>query len=328
MKAIVQAEYGAAADVLKVQEIDTTRQTSKTTRCWSASAPLPPTPYDWHYMKGLPYILRLQGSGLRKPKHRVLGSDIAGEVEAIGKNVTRFRPGDQVFANVEAGGFAEYISVSEKALGAKPANLTFEQAAAVPLAALTALQAVRDAGQIQPGHRILIIGASGGIGTFAVQIAKSLGADVTGVCSTKNVEMVRALGADHVIDYTEEDFTQSDRKYDVVLQLAGTRSPSECRQLLTADGTLVLVSGESDNRWIGPVGRILKAVVLSLFVSQRLRPLGDTKRNTKDLMFVKELIEAGQIKPVIDRTYPLSAAPDAIRYVEQGRAQGNVVITV
>ena len=241
--------------------------------------------------------------------------------------MTRFRPGDEVFANVETGGFAEYTCVPEGLLVPKPANLTFEQAAAVPLAALTALQGLRDAGQVQPGQKVLIIGASGGVGTFAVQIAKSFGAEVTGVCSSRNVEMVRSLGADHVIDYTREDFTQSQQTYDLIFQLAGTRSPSDCRRALTSKGTLVLSSGESGGRWIGPVDRIIKAVVLSPFVSQKLGSFL-AKPSKDDLQFLKELIEAGKVKPVIDRTYPLSEAPDAIRYLEEGHARGKVVITV
>jgi NADPH:quinone reductase-like Zn-dependent oxidoreductase len=277
-------------------------------------------------VRGLPYIFRAQ-SGLRKPKNGVLGRDVAGQVEAVGKDVTRFRPGDEVIANVENGGFAEYTCVSQDLLGLKPANLTFEQAAAVPLAALTALQGLRDAGRVQPEQKVLIIGASGGVGTFAVQIAKAFGADVTGVCSTRNVELVRSLGADDVIDYTQEDFARSGRKYDLILQLAGTRSPSDCRRALTSKGTLLLSSGESAGRWIGPVDRIVKAVVLSPFVSQKLGTFV-MKPNKEDLQFLKELIEAGKVKPVIDRTYPLSEAPAAIRYLEEGHARGKVVITV
>ena len=209
----------------------------------------------------------------------------------------------------------------------KPVNLTFEQAAAVPLAALTALQGLRDAGHLQPEQKVLIIGASGGVGTFAVQIAKSLGADVTGVCSTRNVELVRSLGADHVIDYTQTDFTQSGQKYDLIFQLAGTSSPSDLRRSLTSEGTLVLSSGDSDGRWIGPVDRLVKAVVLSPFVSQKLGSFL-AKENKEDLQFLKELIEAGDVTPVIDRTYALSETPEAIRYLEEGHARGKVVITV
>ncbi|MGH3052799.1 MAG: NAD(P)-dependent alcohol dehydrogenase, partial [Gaiellaceae bacterium] len=276
MKAIVHHEYGSP-DVLELQEIDkpVAKDDEALVRVRAASA----NPYDWHLLRGIPYIVRPQ-SGLRRPKNTVLGSDMAGEVEAVGKDVTRFRPGDEVFANVETGGFAEYACVSEDFLGLKPANLTFEQAAAVPLAGLTALQGLRDAGKVQPEQKVLIIGASGGVGTFAVQIGKHFGADVTGVCSTRKVEMVRSLGADHVIDYTQGDFTQSGQQYDLVFQLAGTRSPSDCRRALTSKGTLVLSSGESGGRWIGPVDRIIKAVVLSPFVSQKLgsflaKPSGD-----------------------------------------------------
>jgi NADPH:quinone reductase-like Zn-dependent oxidoreductase len=323
MKAIVYHEYGSP-DVLELREIDkpVVEDDEVLVRVRAASA----NPADWHFMRGQPYIMRPQ-SGLRRPRNSVLGRDISGQVEAVGKDVTRFRPGDEVFGDVETAGFAEYRCVTEGFLGPKPANLTFEQAAAVPLAALTALQGLRDAGQVQPEQKVLIIGASGGVGTFAVQIAKWLGADVTGVCSTRNVEMVRSLGADHVIDYTQEDFTQSGQKYDLIFQLAGTRSPSDCRRALTPKGTLVLSSGESDGRWIGPVDRIIKAVALSPFVSQKLGSFL-AKPNEEDLQFLKELIEAGKVKPVIGRRYPLSEAPEAIRYLEEGHARGKVVITV
>jgi len=323
LKAITYLSYGSP-DVLEFQEVDepVVKDDEVLVRVRAASA----NPRDWHFMRGLPYFMRLQ-FGLRKPKCTALGSDMAGQVEAVGKTVTRFRPGDEVFAHVLAGGFAEYTCVSEDFLGLKPANLTFEQAAAVPLAALTALQGLRDHGRIQPGQKVLIIGASGGVGTFAVQIAKLFGADVTGVCSTRNVDMVRSIGADHVIDYTQEDFTQRGQKYDLILQLAGTRSPSDCRRALTSKGTLLPSSGESGGRWIGPVDRIIKALVLSPFVSQRLVPF-EAKRSREDLQVLKELIEAGKVSPVIDRTYPLSETPEAIRYLEEGHARGKVVITV
>jgi NADPH:quinone reductase-like Zn-dependent oxidoreductase len=323
MKAIVYHQYGSP-DVLKLEEIDrpVVKDDEVLVRVRASSA----NPADWHFMRGVPYVMRPQ-SGLRKPKNGFLGRDIAGEVEAVGKDVTGFRPSDEVFANVESGGFAEYASVSEGLLVAKPVNLTFEQAAAVPLAALTALQGLRHAGHLQPEQKVLIIGASGGVGTFAVQIAKSLGADVTGVCSTRNVELVRSLDADHVIDYTQGDFTQSRQKYDLIFQLAGTGSPSDLRRSLTSEGTLVLSSGASDGHWIGPVDRLVKAVVLSPFVSQKLGSFL-AKANKDDLQFLKELIEAGKLKPVIDRTYPLSEVPEAIRYLEEGHARGKVVITV
>jgi len=323
LKAITYHTYGSP-DVLEFQEVDepVVNDDEVLVRVRAASA----NPRDWHLMRGLPSIMRLR-FGLRRPTSSLLGSDMAGRVEAVGKNVTRFRPGDEVFAHVLAGGFAEYTCVSEDFLGLKPANLTFEQAAAVPLAALTALQGLRDQGRIQPGQKVLIIGASGGVGTFAVQLGKSFGAEVTGVCSTRNVDMVRSIGADHVIDYTQEDFTRSGQRYDLILQLAGTRSPSDCRRALTSKGTLLLSSGESDGRWIGPIDRIIKAVVLSPFVGQRLVSF-EAKRSGEDLRVLKELIEAGKVSPVIDRTYSLGETPEAIRYLEEGHARGKVVITV
>jgi NADPH:quinone reductase-like Zn-dependent oxidoreductase len=323
MKAIVQDNYGSP-DVLELQDIDkpVVKDDEVLVRVRAASA----NPADWHFMRGLPYIMRPQ-AGLGKPKNRVLGRDIAGQVEAVGKDVTGFRPGDEVFGNPEGGGFAEYTTVPEGSLGPKPGNLTFEQAAAVPLAALTALQGLRDEGRLQPEQKVLIIGASGGVGTFAVQIAKSLGAHVTAVCSTRNLEMVRSLSADDVIDYTQQDFTQSGQKYDLIFQLAGTHSPSYCRRALTPKGILVLSSGESSGRWIGPVARILKAVVLSPFVSQKLGTFV-MKPKRDDLQFLKELIEAGKVTPVIDRTYSLKEVPEAIRYLEEGHARGKVILTV
>jgi NADPH:quinone reductase-like Zn-dependent oxidoreductase len=322
LKAITYHRYGSP-DVLEFEEVDdpVVKDDEVLVRVRAASV----NPRDWHFMRGLPYVMR--PLGLRIPKDGALGSDVAGQVEAVGRTVTRFRPGDEVFAHVLAGGFAEYACVSEEALGLKPANLTFEQAAAVPLAAVTALQGLRDRGRIQSGQRVLIIGASGGVGTFAVQLGKSFGADVTGVCSTRNVDMVRSIGADHVVDYTQEDFTQSGQKYDLIFQLAGTHSPSACRRALTPKGTLVMSSGESGGRWIGPLDRIIKAVVLSPFVSQRLSPF-EAKRSKEDLQVLKELIESGKVSPVIDRTYPLSEAPEAMRYLEEGHARGKVVITV
>lgn len=278
-------------------------------------------------MRGVPYIARLMATGLRKPRHSVLGTDVAGEVEAVGNAVTRFQPGDEVFGFVGSGGFAEYVSAPEKLLAMKPANLSFQQAATVPLAAVTALQGLRDAGEIRSGQKVLIVGASGGVGTFSVQIAKWFGAEVTGVCSTRNLEMVRSIGADHVIDYTREDFTRTGQRYDLIFQLAGTASPSACRRVLTPKGRLVLSSGDSPGRIIGPIGRIIKAVLLSPFIGQTMRPLV-AKPSSDDLQFIRELVEAGRVTPVIDRTYPLSEAPDAIRYLETGRARGKVVISV
>ena len=323
MKAIVYHEYGSP-DVLELQDIDrpVVKDDEVLVRVRAASV----NPADWHFMRGLPYVMRAAvrtaQAKEQSPRTRHRRAGRGGRQGRDG-----FRPGDEVFAEVGAGGFAEYASVSEGVLVLKPANLTFEQAAAVPLAALTALQGLRDAGQVQPEQKVLIIGASGGVGTFAVQIAKSFGADVTGVCSTKNVELVRSLGADHVIDYTQEDFTQSGQKFDLIFQLAGTSSPSHCRRVLTSKGTLVLSSGESDGRWIGPVDRLIKAAVLSPFVSQKLGSFL-AKPSKDDLQFLKELIEAGKLTPVIDRTYSLSEVPEAIRYLEEGHARGKVVITV
>jgi NADPH:quinone reductase-like Zn-dependent oxidoreductase len=327
MKAVVYHQYGSP-DVLELTEVEkpAPKDDEVLLKVHAASV----NPADWHLLRGMPYIARLQ-LGLRKPKDRVLGCDVAGQVEAVGKNVTMLQPGDEVFGSPFMhgfGAFAECVCVSEDLLAPKPATLSFDHAAAVPLAASTALQGLRDHGRIEPGHKVLIIGASGGVGTFAVQIARSFDAEVSGVCSTRNVEMVRSLCADHVIDYTqEEDFIQSGQKYDLIFQLAGTRSPSECRRALTSRGTLVLSSGESDGRWIGPVDRIIKALVLSPFVSQKMASF-TVKPNKEDLQFLKQLIEAGTLTPVIDRTYPLSEVPEAIRYLEEGHARGKVVITV
>lgn len=323
MKAVTYEKFGSP-DVLEIREVPKPdfKPDEVLVRVRAAS----PNPYDWHFMRGLPYIAR-PATGFRRPKYPRLGSDMAGEVEAVGEGVTRFRPGDEVFGFVGAGGFAEYISAPEDRLVLKPANLSFQQAATVPLAGMTALQGLRDAGGIRSGQRVLIVGASGGVGTFAVQIAKWYGAQVTGVSSTRNLEMVRSVGADSVIDYTREDFTRSGEKYDVIFQLAGTASPSACRRALTPRGTLVLSSGDSTGRFIGPVSRIIKAALLSPFVGENMRVL-NFKPRTEDLQFLKDLIEARSLTPVIDRTYQLDEAPDAIRYLETGRARGKVVISV
>jgi NADPH:quinone reductase-like Zn-dependent oxidoreductase len=326
MKAMVNTKYGPP-DVLKLTEVEkpVPKDDEALVKVHAASV----NPADWHLLRGTPHIARLQ-LGLRKPKETILGCDVAGQVEAVGKNVTMLQPGDEVFGSPFMhgfGAFAERACVSEELLAPKPANLSFGQAAAVPLAASTALQGLRDHGGIESGQKVLIIGASGGVGTFAVQIARYFDAEVTGVCSTRNVEMVRSLGADHVIDYTKEDFTRSGRKYDLIFQLAGTRSPSECRRALTPEGTLVQISGDSDGRWIGPLDRIVKALVLSPFVSQRMASF-TVKPNEEDLRFLKELIESGKLTPVIDRAYPLSETPEAIRYLENGHARGKVVITM
>jgi NADPH:quinone reductase-like Zn-dependent oxidoreductase len=321
MKAIVQDHYGSA-DVLQLRDIDKPEVglDDLLLRVHAAGVHIG----DWHLMSGEPYLMRIIGFGFRRPKARVRGMDVAGIVEAIGQKVTRFQVGDEVFGNCD-GAFAEYACARQDMLASKPANLTFEQAAAVPTSAFTALQALRSGG-IQPGQKVLIVGASGGVGLFAVQMAKSFGAEVTGVCSTRKVDMVRSIGADHVIDYTRDDFTRKGPRYDLMLDMGGNRSLSQLRRALTPRGTLVLVGGEGGDRWIG-IGRSLQALVVSPFVSHTLRPLS-SKPNQPDLQFLKELIEARKLTPVIDTTYPLSEVPDAIRYLHEGRARGKLVISV
>ena len=323
MKAIAQEEFGPP-DILELMEVDkpAVKDDEVLVRVRAAS----PNPWDWHFMRGMPYISRPQ-AGWRKPKNRVLGSDMAGEVEAVGRAVTRFRPGDHVFGFVGHGAFAEYASVPQDALATKPSDLTFEQSATVPLAAMTALQGLRNEGGLQPGERVLIVGASGGVGTFAVQIAKWLGGHVTGVCSTRNLELVRSIGADQVIDYTQEDYTQSGEKYDLIFQLAGTTSATAFRRVLTRRGRLVLSSGDSSGRFIGPVDRVLKALLLTPFVSQSFRVLS-FERSSDDLELLSELIQAGKVTPVIDKRFSLIETPEAIRYLETGRARGKLVIAV
>jgi NADPH:quinone reductase-like Zn-dependent oxidoreductase len=321
MKAIVYHHYGSP-DLLRCEEIGkpTAGDDEVLIRVRAASV----NPFDWHFMRGTPYMVRLV-AGLRKPKVIRLGVDVAGLVEAVGRNVTQFHADDEVFGAC-TGAFAEYVCASEKDLVLKPANVTFEQAAAVPVAACTSLQGLRK-GQIQPGHKILINGAAGGVGTFAVQIAKSLGAEVTGVCSTKNVEMVRSIGADDVIDYTQENFTQSGKRYDVVFDTVGNHSLSDCRRVLGPKGTLVMVGGVSKGNWLAPFVPPLMALVMSPFLSQTLAPVL-SKRSKEDLTIMQGLLEAGKVIPVIDRTYPLSEVPEAIRHLEEGHARGKVVITV
>jgi NADPH:quinone reductase-like Zn-dependent oxidoreductase len=324
MKAIVQDKYGPPDDVLELRDINkpVVKDDEVLVRVHAAAV----HPGDLLIMRGLPYILRLMGFGLLRPRKRVPGFDVAGHVETVGKKVTRFQPGDEVFGMCK-GALAEYVSVSEDKLAPKPANLTLEQAAAVPISGVTALRALRDHGKVQPGQTVLINGASGGVGTFAVQIAKSLGAEVTGVCSTRKVDLVRSIGADHVIDYTQEDFTQSGQRYDVILDNVANHSLSDCRRALTPKGTLIPNNGTAGGRWTGTLGRTVKALVMSPFLRQRLRPFISKEKNG-DLVVLKELIEAGKVIPVIDRTYPLSEAPDAIRHLEEGHARGKVVITV
>jgi NADPH:quinone reductase-like Zn-dependent oxidoreductase len=323
MKAIVHRCYGSP-EVLKLEDVEkpTTAANQVLIKVHAASV----NPLDWHYLRGTPYILRLD-AGIGVPDNPWLGVDFAGTVEAVGSDVKRFKPGDEVFGG-RSGAFAEYVTVREdRALVLKPTNVSFEQAAAAPIAGITALQALRDKGQVQPGHKVLINGASGGVGTFAVQVAKSYGAEVTGVCSTRNVEMVRSLGADHVIDYTREDFTQGERRYDLIVDMVGNHPLLEYRRVMTPKGILVVVGGPSDDPWLGPLVTFIKALLLSPFVSQNFVPIV-AELNPGDLTLLRELMQAGKVKAVIDRRYPLSEVPAAIGYVEAGHARGKVVISL
>ena len=326
MKAVVYTNYGSP-DVLEIKDIKKPVPNDDQVLIKVRAASI--NPLDWHFMEGTPYIMRAIGVGLRKPKDPRLGVDYAGTVEAVGKNVTQFKPGDEVLGG-KSGAFAEYVCArADRAIVLKPANITFEQAASVPIAAITALQGLRDKGKIQPGQKVLINGASGGVGTFAVQIAKSFGADVTGVCSTRNLDMVRSLGADHVIDYTKEDFTKNGRRYDLILDNVGTQQLSGFRRVLNPNGILVMIGGggPNDGGLIGPLGRPVKALLLSPFISQKMGMLM-AELNKKDLTILGDLMQSGKVTPVIDRTYPLSQIAEAIRYLEQGHARGKVVITV
>lgn len=324
MKAVVYHEYGAP-DVLRVEDVEKCAPNDNQVLIKVRAAAA--NPLDWHYVRGIPFLVRM-GNGVSKPADIRVGVDVAGVVEAVGKNVTQFKPGDEVFG-VAGGAFAEYARANPKRIALKPASLSFEQAAAVPVAAMTALQGLRDSGKIQAGQKVLINGASGGVGTFAVQIAKSYGAEVTGVCSTRNVELVRSLGADHVIDYTKEDFSQGEVRYDLILDNVGTQPLSSFRRVMTPEGTLVMIGGGGPDagNWVGPMARPINALVMSPFVSQNMgMMLANT--NNKDLTVMAELMEARKVTPVIDRTYPLSEVAEAIRYLETGRARGKVVITV
>jgi NADPH:quinone reductase-like Zn-dependent oxidoreductase len=317
MKALAYDKYGSP-DVLEVREIDRPVVTDDgvLVRIHAASV----NPVDWHTMTGTPYLVRLQ-AGLRKPKSEVLGVDFAGTVEEVGREVKRFQPGDEVFG-ARNGSLAEYVCVrEERAVVHKPAGVTFEQAAAVPVAAISALQGLRDKGQIQPAQRVLINGASGGVGTFAVQLAKWFGAEVTGVCSTRNVDTIRSIGADHVIDYTEEDFTRSGHRYDLMLDIAGSRALGE-------KATLVVVGGPKGNRWIGPLSQALKLRLGSVTGSRRVVAPFLAKINKEDLVVLQELLEAGTITPVIDRRYQLRDVPAALRYLGEGHARGKIVVNV
>ena len=325
MIAMVQDEYGATPeDVLRLEEIGrpSAGDDEVLVRVSAASVDRG----TWHLMAGLPYPIRVAGFGLRAPKALNPGRSVAGSIESIGKDVTGFRAGDEVFGTCD-GAFAQYVRARPSSLAPKPANLSFEQAAAVPISALTALQAVRDHGQVQAGQDVLVVGASGGVGTFAVQIAKAFGAEVTGVCSTAKADLVRGLGADHVIDYVRDDFADGKHRYDVILDIAGNRRLSHLRRALTARGRLIIVGGETEGRWLGGSDRQLRALLLSPFVSQKLGTF-IASENAEDLMVLRGLIEAGKLTPAIDRTYPLSEVPAAIRHMQEGRARGKVVIRV
>ena len=323
MKAMIRDAYGPP-DVLELREIDIPEIADDEVLVRVHAAGVGRD--VWHVMTGLPYPIRLAGYGFRAPKNPVIGSDVAGVVEAVGKNVRRFLPRDEVFG-IGKGSYAEYVCAREDKLAHKPVNLTFEQAAVIAIMGSTALQALRDHGKVRPGQEVLIIGASGGVGTYAVQIAKAFGAHVTGVCSTAKIEMVRSIGADHVIDYTREDFAEGDQRYDVILDIGGNSSLARLRRALAPLGTLVIVGGEGGGRWLGGTDRQLRAMILSPFVGQKLGTFVN-KENHEDLIVLKELIEAGKVRPVIDRTYPLAEAPEAIRYLQEGHAQGKVVIHV
>jgi NADPH:quinone reductase-like Zn-dependent oxidoreductase len=323
MKAIVYRCYGGP-DVLKLEDIakpsPTDEQVLVKVRAASAN------PLEWHYMRGLPYIMRGQ-VGVGAPLNIRIGTDFAGVVESVGKKVTRFKPGDEVFGGAD-GAFAEYVTVREsRALAMKPANMNFEQASTVAIAGVTALQALRDKGALQPGQKVLINGASGGVGTYAVQIAKSMGADVTGVCSTRNVDLVRSLGADHVVDYKQENFTQLATRYDLIIDNIGNHALSDLRRVLTPKGSVVIVGGPSDGKFLGPLAGAINAGFYSLFVSQNFNFMLATL-NQKDLQFLGELMRNGKLTPVIDRRYPLAETAAAIGYLEEGHAQGKVVVTV
>jgi NADPH:quinone reductase-like Zn-dependent oxidoreductase len=325
MKAIVQDAYGSA-DVLELRDIPkpVPKDNEVLVRVHAAGLHRG----DWHVMTGLPYLIRIvvPALGLRRPKVLVRGMDVAGTVAAVGEHVTRFQPGDAVFGWCD-GSFAEYACAPEDHFAPKPANLSFEQAAAVPTSGFAALQGLRDMGEVQPGQKVLVIGAAGAVGLFAVQLAKAFGAQVTGVCSTAQVELVRSIGADEVIDYTRDDFADGTRHWDLILDTAGHRSLSQLRRALTPKGTLMIVGSEGRGRWLGGFDRSLRAPVLSRFVGQRLRMLASKPRQ-EDLQTLRELIEAGKLTPVIDRTYPLREVPEAIRQLEAGHTRGKIVITV
>lgn len=322
MRAAVYARYGPP-EVVQITDVEKPVPNDDEVLIKVRAASV--NPYDWHFMRGTPYPIRI-AAGLRNPKDNRLGVDVAGQVESIGKNVTLFKPGDAVFGLCK-GAFAEYACASELKVGLKPDNVTFEQVAAVPIAAFTALQGLRDKGNLQPGQRVLINGAAGGVGTFAVQIGKSFGADVTGVCSTRNIAMVRSIGADRVVDYNREDFTKGTRRYDLSLDCVGNHSLSACRRVLSPKGIYIQAGGPTGRWMIGFLGRLIKMLVLSRFVSQKLVMVG-AKPCKEGLAILHNLMKTRRVRPVIDKSYSLSEAPEAIRYVEAGHARGKVVINL
>lgn len=321
MKAIVYTTYGSP-DVLQFKDVEkpAPKENEVLVKIHAASA----NPLDWHIMRASPFLARLE-AGLLKPKNTGLGADIAGQVEAVGSSVTQFKPGDEVFGDVFTGGFAEYVCATENVLALKPANITFEAAAAVPVAAFTALQGLRDKGQIRQGQKVLINGASGGVGTFAVQIAKSFGTEVTGVCSTRNLDMVRSIGADHVIDYTREDFTNNGQQYDLIFCAVGNRSITDYKRALTSQG-ICAIAGFTNLRLL--FEHMILGPRRSRVGGKQVGLMETAKAIKKDLFFISGLLESGKVVPVIDKRYPLSETAEAIRYLETGRARGKVVITV
>ena len=322
MKAIVYYEYGSR-DVLRCEELEKTPPADGEVSLKIRAASL--NPYDWHFMRGEPYAVRLM-AGLGKPKNKRLGADVAGVVDAAGRNVTQFKPGDAVYG-VCQGAFAEFVCTSETKLAKIPDSVSFEHAASVPIAALTALQSLRDKGKIQPQQTVLVNGASGGVGTFGVQIAKALGAKVTGVTSTRNLDLVRSIGADDVTDYTKQDFTKANGRFDLILDCVGNHSFSECRRVLNPAGKLVAAGGKTDNWMVMPIARMVAAMVQSIFVSQKYLSIF-ANMNQADLLVINELLTSGKVTPVIDRTCTLDEVPEAIRYLEQGHARGKVVMSL
>lgn len=323
MRAIVQERYGSA-DVLHLAQVARPQIAEDEVLVRVRAAALDRG--TWHMMAGRPYLLRVLGFGFRAPKNRVPGLDVAGTVAAVGSAVSRFSIGDEVFG-ISRGSFAEYAAVREDKLAGKPANLTFDEAAAVPISAGTALQALTDAGKVQKGQRVLIIGASGGVGTYAVQLAKAFETEVTGVCSTAKLDLVTSLGADHVVDYTQQDFADGTNRYDLIIDIAGNTSLTRLRSALASTGTLVIVGGEEGGRWTGGIGRSLRAPLLSLFVRERLTMLA-SKERASDQERLSTLIEAGKVRPIIDRAYPLDGVPEAMQQLEAGDVRGKIVITI